>query len=64
MLSIAEIEVLLKKEMSATAEEALTQARPGDFHYGRAVGMYAGLSKAMALIAEEHTRKEREKNNH
>ena len=46
----------LEQEQSALANQTLQQPVPGEFNYGKAVGMYAGLELAkrtlLDLVAE------------
>lgn len=57
------LETLLQRlevEQAALARQALEQPLPGDFNYGKAVGMYAGLEMAkrvlIDLVAEKDKR--------
>lgn len=50
----------LEAEQSSLARQSLEQPIPGDFNYGKAVGMYAGLEVAkrvlIDLVAEQDRR--------
>lgn len=50
----------LEREMAKVAHETLQSPVPGDFNYGRAVGVYAGLEMAkralLDLVAEKDRR--------
>lgn len=50
----------LEAEQAELARQTLEQPIPGDFHYGKAVGMYAGLEMAkralIDLVAEKDRR--------
>lgn len=49
----------LEREQAKLAHEALQQAQPGEFNYGRAVGIYAGLELAKRVILDAVDEKER-----
>lgn len=42
----------LEAEQASLAAQTLKQPLPGDFHYGRAVGMYAGLELAKQVLVD------------
>ena len=46
-------------EQSKLAHEALQHPQPGDFNYGKAVGMYAGLEMAKRALLDLVAEKER-----
>lgn len=50
----------LEAEQATLARQTLEQPIPGDFNYGKAVGMYAGLELAkralIDLVAEKEKR--------
>tara|TARA_R110000868_G_scaffold62858_1_gene189782 strand:+ start:304 stop:495 length:192 start_codon:yes stop_codon:yes gene_type:complete len=54
---------ILKEEQAAIAHETVTAPNADPFVYGRAVGMHAGLERAMALILGKHDEQERRDNN-
>ena len=49
----------LEMEQAKLAHEALQHPQPGDFNYGRAVGMYAGLEMAKRTLLDLVAEKER-----
>lgn len=49
----------LETERARVAHEALQQPQPGDFGYGKAVGMYAGLELAKRVLLDLIDEKER-----
>ena len=49
----------LDVEQSKLAHEALQHPQPGDFNYGKAVGMYAGLEMAKRALLDLVAEKER-----
>lgn len=49
----------LDHEMAKVAHEALQQPQPGEFNYGKAVGMYAGLELAKRTLIDLVAEKER-----
>ena len=49
------VETMLQRieaEKTKVAAEAMQTAKPGEFHYGRAVGVYEGLDRAANLLLE------------
>lgn len=62
-MRIEDIVTLLKNEQAAIAVEAMKTPIGDVFAYGRAVGMYAGLDRAMALILGKIDEQERRDNN-
>ncbi len=62
-MQIGDIEVMLKQEMADAAVQAVAQPLPGEFGYGRSVGMYAGLFRALQLILEKQAEEEKARNN-
>lgn len=56
------IETLLQRlemEQAKLAHEALQQPQPGEFNYGKAVGMYAGLEMAKRALIDLVAERER-----
>ena len=49
----------LDVEQNKLAHEALQHPQPGDFNYGKAVGMYAGLEMAKRALLDLVAEKER-----
>jgi hypothetical protein len=49
----------LDVEQNKLAHEALQKPQQGEFHYGKAVGMYAGLELAKTALLELIDEKER-----
>lgn len=49
----------LKDEQTKLAHQALEQPIPGDFNYGKAVGMYAGLELAQRVLIDLVAEKDR-----
>lgn len=49
----------LEMEQAKLAHEALQHPQAGDFNYGRAVGMYAGLDLAKRTLLDLVAEKER-----
>lgn len=49
----------LELEQAKLAHEALQHPQPGDFNYGRAVGLYAGLDVAKRVLMDMVADKER-----
>lgn len=49
----------LDAEQNKLAHEALQHPQPGDFNYGKAVGMYAGLEMAKRALLDLVAEKER-----
>lgn len=49
----------LEAEQATLARQTLEQPQPGDFNYGRAVGMYAGLDVAKRVLVELVAEKEK-----
>ncbi|MEN9936043.1 MAG: hypothetical protein RLZZ387_2622 [Chloroflexota bacterium] len=49
----------LKDEQSKLAQQTLEQPLPGDFNYGKAVGMYAGLELAQRVLIDLVAEKDR-----
>ena len=62
-MRIEDVITLLKNEQAAVAVQALEKPSADLFAYGRAVGMYAGLDRAMALILGKIDEQERRDNN-
>lgn len=62
-MQLADIEILLKQEMTSVAVQAVAQPLPGEYNYGRAVGIYAGLFKALQLILDKQAEDEKARNN-
>lgn len=42
----------LEAEQFTLAQETLRQPQPGEFNYGKAVGMYAGLEMAKRVLID------------
>ena len=56
------LETILQRldlEQAKLAHEALQHPQPGDFNYGRAVGLYAGLDVAKRVLMDMGADKER-----
>lgn len=56
------LETILQRldlEQAKLAHEALQHPQPGDFNYGRAVGLYAGLDVAKRVLMDMVADKER-----
>lgn len=56
------LETLLQRldhEQAKLAHEALQHPQPGEFNYGRAVGLYAGLDLAKRVLMDMVADKER-----
>lgn len=56
------IETLLQRleaEQAKLAHDALQHPQPGEFNYGRAVGLYAGLEMAKRVLIDTVAEKER-----
>jgi hypothetical protein len=49
----------LEQEQATLAHQSLQQPIPGDFHYGKAVGMYAGLEMAKRVLIDLVAEKDR-----
>ncbi len=49
----------LEQEQAMLAHQSLQQPIPGDFHYGKAVGMYAGLEVAKRVLIDLVAEKDR-----
>ena len=49
----------LEAEQAKLAHEALQHPQPGEFNYGRAVGLYAGLDVAKRVLMDMVADKER-----
>ncbi len=49
----------LEAEQATLAHQTLEQPVPGDFHYGKAVGMYAGLELAKRVLIDLVAEKDR-----
>lgn len=49
----------LKEEQALLARQTLEQPVPGDFNYGKAVGMYAGLEIAQRVLLDAFDEKDR-----
>lgn len=49
----------LEQEQATLAHQSLQQPIPGDFHYGKAVGMYAGLELAKRVLIDLVAEKDR-----
>ena len=49
----------LEQEQATLAHQSLQQPIPGDFHYGKAVGMYAGLEVAKRVLIDLVAEKDR-----
>lgn len=49
----------LEAEQATLARQTLEQPQPGDFNYGRAVGMYAGIDVAKRVLVELVAEKEK-----
>lgn len=49
----------LEMEQATLAAQTLQQPVPGDFHYGKAVGMYAGLELAKRVLIDLVAEKDR-----
>ena len=49
----------LEQEQASLAHQSLQQPIPGDFHYGKAVGMYAGLEVAKRVLIDLVAEKDR-----
>lgn len=49
----------LKDEQTMLAQQALEQPTPGDFNYGKAVGMYAGLEIAQRVLIDMFAEQDR-----
>ena len=49
----------LEQEQATLAHQLLQQPIPGDFHYGKAVGMYAGLELAKRVLIDLVAEKDR-----
>lgn len=50
----------LEAEQVTLARQSLEQPQPGDFNYGKAVGMYAGLELAKRSLIEMVAEKEKQ----
>lgn len=61
-MRVEDVLTLLKNEQAAIAVQAVEKPSADLFAYGRAVGMYAGLEKAMALILGKIDEQERRDN--
>ena len=56
------LETLLQRldhEQAKLAHEALQHPQPGEFNYGRAVGLYAGIEMAKRILIDTVAEKER-----
>ena len=49
----------LEAERAKLAHEALQHPQPGEFNYGRAVGLYAGIEMAKRILIDTVAEKER-----
>lgn len=49
----------LEQEQAVLAHQSLQQPQPGDFNYGKAVGMYAGLELAKRVLIDLVAEKDR-----
>jgi hypothetical protein len=49
----------LEAEQVTLAQQSLEQPIPGDFNYGKAVGMYAGLEMAKRVLIDMVAEKDR-----
>lgn len=49
----------LEAEQAKLAHEALQHPQPGEFNYGRAVGLYAGIEMAKRILIDTVAEKER-----
>jgi hypothetical protein len=49
----------LEQEQTVLAHQSLQQPIPGDFNYGKAVGMYAGLELAKRVLIDLVAEKDR-----
>lgn len=49
----------LEMEQAKLAHDALQHPQPGEFNYGRAVGLYAGLEIAKRVLIDTVAEKER-----
>ena len=49
----------LEMEQAKLAHDALQHPQPGEFNYGRAVGLYAGLEMAKRVLIDTVAEKER-----
>lgn len=49
----------LEQEQALLAHQSLQQPLPGDFNYGKAVGMYAGLEQAKRILIDLVAEKDR-----
>lgn len=56
------LETLLQRldaEQATLARQSLEQPLPGEFNYGKAVGMYAGLEVAKRILIDTVAEKDR-----
>lgn len=58
-MRIADFLRRLEVEQTKLAHETLQKPQQGEFHYGKAVGMYAGIELAKAAMLELIEEKER-----
>ena len=49
----------LEAEQATLARQTMEQPLPGEFNYGKAVGMYAGLELAMRVLIDLVAEKDR-----
>lgn len=49
----------LEQEQATLARQSLETPQPGDFNYGKAVGMYAGLELAKRVLIDLVAEKDR-----
>lgn len=49
----------LEQEQASLAQQTLQQPGPGEFNYGKAVGMYAGLERAKRVLLDLVTERDK-----
>ena len=49
----------LEQEQMKLANETMQHPQPGEFNYGRAVGLYAGIEMAKRILIDTVAEKER-----